>query len=38
MLNRGCFLAEKTAIAIGYRHCGVFMKEEYKKWKASPKA
>lgn len=27
------FKYEKTAIAAGYRPCGVCMKEEYKKWK-----
>lgn len=27
------FKDEKTAIAAGYRPCGVCMKEEYKKWK-----
>lgn len=27
------FKDEETAIAAGYRPCGVCMKEEYKKWK-----
>lgn len=27
------FKDEDTAIAAGYRPCGVCMKEEYKKWK-----
>lgn len=27
------FKDEKTAIAAGYRPCGICMKEEYKKWK-----
>ena len=29
------FADENTAIAAGYRPCGVCMKEAYKKWKAS---
>ena len=29
------FADEETAIAAGYRPCGVCMKEEYKKWKAA---
>ena len=28
------FADEETAIAAGYRPCGVCMKKEYKKWKA----
>lgn len=32
--NRVFFADEKTAIAAGYRPCGVCMKEEYKKWKS----
>ena len=31
------FKDEETAIAAGYRPCGVCMKEEYKKWKESNK-
>ena len=27
------FIDEETAIAAGYRPCGVCMKEEYKRWK-----
>ena len=28
------FKDEETAVAAGYRPCGVCMKEEYKKWKS----
>lgn len=31
--HRVFFKDEETAIAAGYRPCGVCMKEEYKKWK-----
>ena len=31
------FKDEKTAIAAGYRPCGICMKEEYKKWKCKNK-
>lgn len=32
--HRVFFKDEETAIAAGYRPCGVCMKEAYKKWKA----
>lgn len=32
--NRVFFADEMTAIDLGYRPCGVCMKEEFKKWKA----
>ena len=32
--HRVFFANEETAIAAGYRPCGICMKEEYKKWKA----
>jgi methylphosphotriester-DNA--protein-cysteine methyltransferase len=31
--HRVFFADEETAIAAGYRPCGVCMKKEYKKWK-----
>lgn len=31
--QRVFFADEETAIAAGYRPCGVCMKEKYKKWK-----
>ena len=31
--QRVFFADEETAIAAGYRPCGVCMKEQYKKWK-----
>ncbi|WP_019680697.1 hypothetical protein [Ruminococcus flavefaciens] len=31
------FADEETAIAVGYRPCGICMKEEYRKWKESHK-
>ena len=33
--QRVFFADEETAIAAGYRPCGVCMKEQYKKWKES---
>lgn len=33
--NRAFFADEETAIAAGYRPCGICMKEEYRKWKQS---
>lgn len=33
--QRVFFADEETAIAAGYRPCGVCMKEKYKKWKES---
>lgn len=33
--ERVFFADEQTAIAAGYRPCGVCMKEAYKKWKES---
>lgn len=33
--NRVFFADEETAIAAGYRPCGICMKEEYRKWKQS---
>lgn len=33
--NRVFFKNESTAIAAGYRPCGVCMPKEYKKWKSS---
>ena len=35
--NRVFFADEQTAIAAGYRPCGVCMREEYKKWKSHNK-
>lgn len=32
--HRVFFVDEETAIAAGYRPCGVCMKEAYKKWKS----
>ena len=32
--HRVFFADEETAIAAGYRPCGICMKEAYKKWKA----
>lgn len=32
--HRVFFADKETAIAAGYRPCGVCMKEEYKRWKA----
>ena len=32
--HRVFFADEETAVAAGYRPCGVCMKEAYKKWKA----
>jgi hypothetical protein len=32
--HRVFFADEKTVIAVGYRPCGVCMREEYKKWKS----
>ena len=32
--HRVFFADEETAIAAGYRPCGVCMKEAYKKWKS----
>lgn len=31
--NRVFFADEETAIAAGYRPCGICMKEQYKRWK-----
>ena len=36
--HRVFFADEETAIAAGYRPCGICMKEEYKKWKAAEEA
>jgi methylphosphotriester-DNA--protein-cysteine methyltransferase len=35
--HRVFFADEQTAIAAGYRPCGVCMREEYKKWKSQNK-
>lgn len=35
--HRVFFADEQTAIAAGYRPCGVCMREEYKKWKIKNK-
>jgi methylphosphotriester-DNA--protein-cysteine methyltransferase len=35
--HRVFFADEQTAIAAGYRPCGVCMSEEYKKWKSQNK-
>ena len=35
--HRVFFADEKTAVAAGYRPCGVCMKEAYRKWKTASK-
>ena len=35
--HRVFFSDEETAIAAGYRPCGICMKEEYRKWKEGHK-
>lgn len=35
--HRVFFADEQTAIAAGYRPCGVCIREEYKKWKSQNK-